>query len=95
MRFSKLSRHPSRAVLAAIAGLIAMHGAPAVAAPQVVAPPPAPSAASSLRPEPVTRAAKSGPLKPTAAGSKSKSGAEGKPAQAPATPTQDLLDDRQ
>ena len=37
MRIPKSFRQPSRAVLGAIAGLIAMHGAPAVAAPQVVA----------------------------------------------------------
>ena len=37
MRIPTLSRHPSRAVLAAIAGLIAVFGAPAHAAPQVVA----------------------------------------------------------
>ena len=37
MRFPSLSRHPSRAAMAAIAGLIAMHGAPTLAAPRVVA----------------------------------------------------------
>ena len=37
MRIPKLSRHPSHAVMAAIAGLIALHAASAIAAPQVVA----------------------------------------------------------
>ena len=37
MRTSNLSRHPSNAVLAAVAGLVALHVTPAIAAPQVVA----------------------------------------------------------